>query len=106
MSHLLSNLFINDIINRCPICKKTVVSQESMSAAWTARARDIEMQPMPDDLKRVVNIMCNDCEKRSENCNWHFLGVQCRECGSFNTIVENVVSSGQTTASPTAGGGN
>ena len=58
-----------------------------MVAAWQARARDIEMQPMPADLARVVNIMCNDCEKKSENLNWHFLGVQC-ECGSFNTVVE------------------
>jgi ribosomal protein S27E len=63
-----------------------------MSAAWAARARDIEMQPMPEDLARVVNIMCNDCERKSENRNWHFLGVQCPGCSSFNTVVENVIS--------------
>ena len=79
---------------RCPICKKTVVSQQSMAAAWATRARDIEMQPMPSDLARVVNIMCNDCETRSENRNWHFLGVQCPHCTSFNTVVEQVISSG------------
>lgn len=61
-----------------------------MSAAWQARARDIEMQPMPEDLARVVTIHCNDCEVKSENCNWHFLGVQCPGCESFNTVVENV----------------
>jgi len=77
---------------RCPICKKTVVSRASMSAAWSERARDIEMQPMPEDLARVVSIMCNDCERKSENCNWHFLGVQCPECSSFNTVVENMAS--------------
>eukprot|EP00586_Coscinodiscus_wailesii_P002066 CAMPEP_0172485424 /NCGR_PEP_ID=MMETSP1066-20121228/13481_1 /TAXON_ID=671091 /ORGANISM="Coscinodiscus wailesii, Strain CCMP2513" /LENGTH=371 /DNA_ID=CAMNT_0013250705 /DNA_START=106 /DNA_END=1221 /DNA_ORIENTATION=- len=79
---------------RCPICKKTVVSQASMAAAWSARARDIAMQPMPSDLARVVNIMCNDCETKSENRNWHFLGVQCPGCSSFNTVVEQVISSG------------
>lgn len=88
-SHCFRNLAGFDY--RCPICKKTVVDKTSMRAAWQARARDIEMQPMPDDLKRVVNILCNDCGEKSENLNWHFLGVQC-ECGSFNTVVEQIVS--------------
>ena len=69
-----------------------------MSAAWQARARDIEMQPMPEDLARVVNIMCNDCETKSFNRSWHFLGVQCPGCRSFNTVVEQVVSSGTSAA--------
>eukprot|EP00804_Cyclotella_cryptica_P019992 CCRYP_007880-RB/>CCRYP_007880-RB protein AED:0.06 eAED:0.06 QI:222/0.66/0.75/1/0.33/0.5/4/178/379 len=77
---------------RCPICKKTIMSRTSMAAAWQARARDIEMQPMPEDLARIVNIMCNDCEKKSANCSWHFLGVQCPECRSFNTVVEQIVT--------------
>ena len=88
---------------RCPICKKTVVSQQSMAAAWATRARDIEMQPMPSDLARVVNIQCNDCETRSENRNWHFLGVQCPHCTSFNTVVEQVVSSGDAGAAAANG---
>lgn len=76
---------------RCPICKKTVVSQKSMSRAWTERARDIESQPMPLDLQRNVDIMCYDCESKSTNLPWHFLGVQCPSCQSFNTVVENFV---------------
>eukprot|EP00542_Grammatophora_oceanica_P016011 CAMPEP_0194038336 /NCGR_PEP_ID=MMETSP0009_2-20130614/10577_1 /TAXON_ID=210454 /ORGANISM="Grammatophora oceanica, Strain CCMP 410" /LENGTH=353 /DNA_ID=CAMNT_0038680795 /DNA_START=167 /DNA_END=1228 /DNA_ORIENTATION=- len=79
---------------RCPICKKTVVSQQSMAAAWEARARDIAEQPMPPDLQRVVDIMCNDCETKSHRRQWHFLGVQCPRCSSFNTVVEQVLSSG------------
>lgn len=79
---------------RCPICKKTVVSQQSMAAAWEARARDIAEHPMPGDLQRVVDIMCNDCETKSHRRNWHFLGIQCPHCNSFNTVVEQVLSSG------------
>lgn len=79
---------------RCPICKKTVVSQQSMAAAWEARARDIAEHPMPADLQRVVDIMCNDCETKSTNRQWHFLGIQCPRCSSFNTVVEQVLSSG------------
>ena len=79
---------------RCPICKKTVVSQQSMAAAWEARARDIAEHPMPSDLQRIVDIMCNDCETKSHSQNWHFLGIQCGHCSSFNTVVEQVISSG------------
>lgn len=90
-SHCFRNLVTFD--NRCPICKKTVVSSASMMEAWMARARDIELQPMPSDLARIVNIACTDCETKSENCHWHFLGVQCPNCRSFNTVVINVTSS-------------
>mmetsp|Transcript_6916 Transcript_6916/g.7549 ORF Transcript_6916/g.7549 Transcript_6916/m.7549 type:complete len:395 (-) Transcript_6916:465-1649(-) len=74
---------------RCPICKKTVVNRDTMSRAWADRKREIESQPMPSDLAREVTIWCNDCEKNSEKQNWHFLGVQCPNCTSFNTAVQN-----------------
>jgi len=77
---------------RCPICKKTVVNSDTMSRAWTERAREIQSQPMPADLARTVDIWCNDCEVKSEGRDWHFLGVQCPNCRSFNTAVENNVS--------------
>lgn len=51
-------------------------------------AMGIALQPVPPDLARVVTIVCNDCEERDENRRWHFLGVQCLKCTSFNTIIE------------------
>jgi len=51
---------------RCPICKKTVMNHVSMMAAWQERALDIQSQPMPRDLARVVNIMCYDCEGKRD----------------------------------------
>lgn len=65
-----------------------------MAAAWEARARDIAEHPMPADLQRIVDIMCNDCEAKSPRRQWHFLGIQCPDCNSFNTVVEQVLSSG------------
>jgi hypothetical protein len=32
-----------------------------------------------------VDITCNDCEERDTDRRWHYLGVQCRHCSSFNT---------------------
>ncbi|KAL3763769.1 hypothetical protein ACHAW5_000342 [Stephanodiscus triporus] len=78
---------------RCPVCKRSVVSRESMTAAWDARARDIREQPMPPDLARRVDVLCNDCGSRGSGLDWHFLGVRCPGCDGFNTVVERVVSS-------------
>jgi len=85
-SHCLRNLASFDY--RCPICKKSVMDQATMHESWERRAQDIAMQPMPDDLKRKVTILCNDCERRSEDQDWHFLGARCPGCASFNTVVE------------------
>ena len=57
-------------------------------------AAGIAMQPVPPDLCRVVHITCNDCEKSQENRAWHFLGVQCWACQSFNTVVDKLVCAG------------
>jgi RING finger/CHY zinc finger protein 1 len=90
--------------SRCPICKKTVVNCEDMIVAWRSRARDIEAQPMPSDLSRIVDVLCNDCEVRSCNRSWHFLGVQCLACLSFNTVVERVVSTATSSRGDVGGG--
>jgi RING finger/CHY zinc finger protein 1 len=40
-----------------------------------------------DELKKQVmikNILCYDCEKKSKSL-FHFLGLECKFCGSFNT---------------------
>jgi Zinc-ribbon/Ring finger domain len=79
---------------RCPVCKKTAESPEHMQATWTAIAMGIALQPVPPELVRVVNIFCNDCEVSDPNRRWHFLGVQCLNCTSFNTIVESIVLTG------------
>ena len=34
--------------------------------------------------RRIVQILCNDCENKSE-VEYHFLGLECSFCGGFNT---------------------
>jgi RING finger and CHY zinc finger domain-containing protein 1 len=79
---------------RCPVCKKTAESPDHMAATWSAIAMGIALQPVPAELTRAVDIMCNDCERTATNRRWHFLGVRCLSCLSFNTIVERIVMSG------------
>jgi len=99
---------------RCPVCKKTAETHEQMAPTWSAMAMGIALQPVPPEMARVVSIVCNDCEVRDENRRWHFLGVQCNECGSFNTTVERTTLMGREAAmylgddvsGAAAGGGN
>ena len=79
---------------RCPVCKKTVESPERMEATWNAVAVGIALQPVPLEMARMVNILCNDCESTNYNQRWHFLGVRCQNCYSFNTTVEQIVMQG------------
>jgi hypothetical protein len=81
--------------SRCPICKKTAETRDRMMPTWDTMAAGIAMQPVPPDLCRVVNITCNDCEKSQENRAWHFLGVQCWSCQSFNTVVDSIILVGR-----------
>jgi len=83
---------------RCPVCKKTAETHEHMASTWQAIAMGISLQPVPPEMARVVTIMCNDCEERDENRQWHFLGVQCRKCTSFNTNVEKITLMGREAA--------
>lgn len=80
------------------MCKKTAETPEQMAQTWATMAAEITLQPVPDDMARVVDIICNDCEKKSVNKRWHILGVQCGHCPSFNTIVERTVFVGQEAA--------
>jgi RING finger/CHY zinc finger protein 1 len=80
--HCFNSLASHDI--RCPICKKTATN-EDMTDVWDGLAQDIADQPVPPEQTRCVDIICNDCGARGENQRWHYLGVRCKVCRSFNT---------------------
>jgi hypothetical protein len=83
---------------RCPVCKKTAETPEHMASTWNAIAMGIALQPVPPDMARMVNIFCNDCEQNDTNRRWHFLGVRCMKCLSFNTTCEEIVMQGRDAA--------
>lgn len=69
-----------------------------MAPTWQAMAMAIALQPVPPELARVVTITCNDCEERDSDRRWHFLGVRCHNCMSFNTSVERTTLTGRDAA--------
>jgi len=81
--------------SRCPICKKTAETPEQMAPTWQAMEISIAIQPVPLELTKVVSIACNDCEQEDTNRRWHFLGVQCNHCTSFNTNIDKILMVGQ-----------
>ena len=83
---------------RCPVCKKTAETPETMAPTWSALAMGIALQPVPREMARVVNIICNDCGERDYERRWHFLGVRCMHCLSFNTNVEQIILQGHEAA--------
>ena len=74
---------------RCPLCKQSVVD---MSAYWQDLKANILNQPLPCELKKNLEIRCNDCLKVSQTL-YHPLGNECLKCGSFNTVVEKILES-------------
>lgn len=61
-----------------------------MSRQWLLYDRLIQIQPMPSEFaESKANILCCDCNKKSEIA-YHFVGLKCADCGSYNTKVEEI----------------
>jgi len=66
----------------CPLCKK---SAEDMSEYFTLLDSAVRMQPMPPAYSETTsNIYCQDCCQMG-NVGYHFVGLKCQHCGSYNT---------------------
>ena len=66
----------------CPLCKK---SAEDMREYFNLLDSAVRMQPMPPAyVATTSNIYCQDCCKMG-NVSYHFVGLKCQHCGSYNT---------------------
>ncbi|KAK4549941.1 hypothetical protein LTR36_005242 [Oleoguttula mirabilis] len=95
---------------KCPVCSKSAVNMELQ---WRKLDDEVRLQPMPDDgddldgllphangaatpdednldtaevtrRPRTVYVGCNDCSRRSWTP-FHWLGLKCQVCDSYNT---------------------
>lgn len=70
-------------IYTCPLCLKYVIDVDEN--AIQALDDEIKATPMPEEFKEMkVNILCNECGKKSE-VNFHVFGFKCASCGGYNT---------------------
>lgn len=69
---------------RCPTCSRTTV--DDPTEIWAEVERFVNERPMPDDIKDVsVDILCNDCNLKSEKIKLNLIAMKCDHCGSYNT---------------------
>eukprot|EP01029_Cantina_marsupialis_P023291 TRINITY_DN577_c0_g2_i1.p1 TRINITY_DN577_c0_g2~~TRINITY_DN577_c0_g2_i1.p1 ORF type:complete len:388 (+),score=92.99 TRINITY_DN577_c0_g2_i1:37-1200(+) len=69
---------------RCPVCQKPFHT-ESARQMYRVMEQEKRVVALPDKFKeKRVKITCNDCTKTGGTF-FHFVGLQCEHCGSFNT---------------------
>jgi hypothetical protein len=67
----------------CPICNKSAVN---MASYWAQLDALITRVQMPPEYRKVqVDILCNDCGEKTSDLKFHFYGVKCPACKSYNT---------------------
>lgn len=73
---------------KCPTCSRSIIN---MVAQFRILDAEIERQPVPEpyDRWRAV-IVCNDCLAKSMTP-FHFLGLKCNNCGSYNTAQHKII---------------
>jgi len=82
---------------KCPICSKSTVNMETQ---FRNLDRAIDNQPMPpqfQDTKAMVS--CNDCYAKSA-VKYHWLGLKCAICDSYNTAQLSILSDPAVEVSP------
>jgi hypothetical protein len=66
---------------KCPLCSKTTTD---VQLEYHDLDKDILNTPIPEELKELTIIYCNDCENKSSAI-YHYKGIKCSICSSYNT---------------------
>ncbi|KAK1761313.1 hypothetical protein QBC47DRAFT_290518 [Echria macrotheca] len=68
---------------KCPLCNKSCANMDAQFRNWDIA---ILTQPMPPEYRDARAIIsCNDCSAKSQTA-YHWLGLKCSHCFSYNTI--------------------
>lgn len=66
----------------CPICRKSICDPIVFEAQYDQMIAEMQM---PEEYKdQKMNVLCNDCNKKSE-VPFHIVGGKCEHCRSYNT---------------------
>lgn len=84
---------------KCPICNKSLTNMESQFRNLDVA---IQTQPMPPEFRDTTAvILCNDCSGKS-TVRYHWLGLKCSICRSYNTVELNIVGGDRAGSQPSA----
>ncbi|KAF5022971.1 hypothetical protein F66182_4969 [Fusarium sp. NRRL 66182] len=82
---------------KCPICNKSLTNMESQFRNLDVA---IQTQPMPPEFRDTTAvILCNDCSGKS-TVRYHWLGLKCSICQSYNTVELNIIGGERLSAQP------
>ena len=85
-AHCLKSYIKKSKSNRCPLCFKSIYDEDPEYIEELDQIIESTRENLPPELKeKKVNALCNDCLQRSEGILFHFLGLKCAGCGSYNT---------------------
>ena len=77
-SSCFKSMLKNRVYN-CPLCQKYMVDIDT-----ELMDREIQNSPMPQEFRKKVNILCNECLNKGE-ADFHVFGMKCSNCASYNT---------------------
>lgn len=72
--------------SNCPLCSKSLVKMPKETIEKFDKLIEETKDNLPQELKdKKVTILCNDCLKKTEDINFHPIGMKCAHCSSYNT---------------------
>lgn len=70
----------------CPVCGMATVKLSKQQNDNIQKMIDQTKDNLPEEVKNhKVNILCNECLHKTINAPFHYYGVKCEKCGTFNT---------------------
>lgn len=72
--------------NTCPICCRSLYKMSDEDIKHIDEEIEKTKDNLPLELKdKKVDVLCNDCLKTTKEANFHYFGVKCTSCNSYNT---------------------
>jgi RING finger/CHY zinc finger protein 1 len=70
----------------CPVCGMAMQKMSAQQNAHIQQLIDSTKDKLPEEVKNhKVNILCNECLHKTNDAPFHFYGIKCGNCGTFNT---------------------
>ena len=70
----------------CPYCSKSLFKMSKKEIEKIDKILADTKEALPIELKdKKVSILCNDCLAKTDNIDYHPMGIKCSKCGSYNT---------------------
>jgi RING finger/CHY zinc finger protein 1 len=76
----------------CPVCNKSYSElKDFLQDYWSQKRQFKNANPMPSEYRNWrIEVLCYDCEKRTES-DFHWLGTECSHCHGWNNTITKTI---------------